>query len=129
MRYEKVPCVYILASGHNGTLYVGVTGDPWARIPEHKQGEIEGFTKRYRVSRLVYYEMHETMDEAIRREKLLKKWHRAWKLRLIEQMNPEWADLFDMSSGELLEGSAYAERLQAEPIHNAGRSGPRPSPG
>ncbi len=90
----KQPCVYILASQRNGTLYVGVTSDLFLRTGLHKQDLIEGFTKHYGVHQLVYYEMHHTMPEAIRREKQLKKWNRAWKIRLIESMNPEWEDLF-----------------------------------
>jgi len=96
----KHPCVYILASRRNGTLYIGVTSDlPW-RVSLHKQDLIDGFTKKYRVSLLVYYEMHPTMEAAIRREKQLKEWRRLWKIRLIESMNPEWIDLFDERSGE-----------------------------
>jgi putative endonuclease len=102
----KSPRVYILASRRNGTLYVGVTSDLHQRMPLHKQGLIEGFTKKYRVHCLVYYEMHEPMDDAIRREKQLKEWRRLWKIRLIESMNPEWIDLFDDRSGEILDGPA-----------------------
>jgi len=94
----KPPCVYILASQRNGTLYIGVTSDIYGRMAEHKQGLFDGFTKKYGVKLLVYYEMHETMDGAILREKRLKEWQRTWKLRLIESVNPEWDDLFD---GEL----------------------------
>jgi putative endonuclease len=97
----KQPCVYIVASRPNGTLYIGVTGDLHGRMADHKQGLIEGFTKKYAVKRLVYYEMHETMDGAIRREKQLKKWNRLWKLRIIEEVNPEWLDLFDEATGTL----------------------------
>ena len=99
----KQPCVYILASKRNGTLYIGVTSDLYGRMAEHKQGLIEGFAKKYAVTRLVYYEMHETMEEAIRREKQLKKWNRLWKLRIIEEANPEWLELFDESTGALLD--------------------------
>jgi putative endonuclease len=97
----KQPCVYILASKRNGTLYIGVTTDLYGRMAEHKQGLIEGFTKKHGVTQLVYYEMHETMEDAIRREKQLKKWNRLWKLRIIEEVNPEWQDLFDEERGEL----------------------------
>lgn len=89
------PCVYILASGRNGTLYIGVTSSLEDRASLHKKDLIEGVSKRYGVHHLVSYEMHATMTEAIRREKQLKKWNRAWKIRIIEQMNPEWLDLFD----------------------------------
>jgi len=85
----KQPCVYILASRRNGTLYAGVTSDLIKRVWEHKNHLVEGFTKRYGVDRLVWYEPHETMDSAIRREKAIKEWKRAWKLELIEQSNPE----------------------------------------
>jgi len=100
----KSPCVYILASKRNGILYIGVTSDLEGRMAQHDQGLIKGFTLRYGVKRLVYYEFHETMDEAIRREKRLKEWNRAWKVRLIESMNPEWRNLFDPAAGEIAEG-------------------------
>ena len=85
--------VYILASGPYGTLYVGVTSNLAARIEAHRSGAVEGFTKEYGVHSLVYSEAHADMYEAIQREKRLKKWNRAWKIRLIEEMNPGWADL------------------------------------
>ncbi len=111
MPYQaKSPCVYILASRRNGTLYIGVTSDLHQRISLHKQDLIEGFTKKYRVHCLVYYEMHTLMDAAIRREKQLKEWRRLWKIRLIESMNPEWVDLFDEQSGEVLDGPADMAR-------------------
>jgi putative endonuclease len=103
---SKTPCVYILASGRNGTLYIGVTSELFERAGVHRQDLIDGFTKKYGVHRLVYYEMHESMDAAILREKQLKKWNRAWKLRLIESMNPEWEDLFDEVGGGIRSGSA-----------------------
>jgi putative endonuclease len=89
------PAVYILTSARNGTLYIGVTSSIEDRISIHRQDLLNGFTRKYGVHILVYYEFHETMDAAIRREKQLKKWNRQWKLRLIEQMNPEWNDLYD----------------------------------
>lgn len=89
----KRPCVYILASKHNGTLYVGVTSDIARRVLEHKSGAIEGFTKEYKVHDLVFMEFHETMLDAITREKQIKKWRRAWKIRQIEELNPTWRDL------------------------------------
>jgi putative endonuclease len=107
---ERSPCVYILASRRNGTLYIGVTSDLFKRIGLHKQDLIEGFTKKYRVHRLVYYEMHPTMEAAIRREKQLKEWRRAWKIRLIESMNPQWIDLFAERTGEVLDGPADLSR-------------------
>lgn len=87
------PCVYILASKRNGTLYIGVTSDLIARIHQHRDGTFDGFSKRYGTTTLVWFEQHETMDAAITREKRIKKWNRAWKLRLIEQSNPDWHDL------------------------------------
>ncbi len=92
---NKLPCVYLLASKRNGTLYVGVTSDLIKRIWEHKNHVVEGFTSKYGVELLVWYEVHETMDSAIRREKAIKEWKRAWKLRLIEKGNPNWVDLYD----------------------------------
>jgi putative endonuclease len=89
----KQPVVYILASEPYGTLYTGVTSDLAARIEAHRNGSVDGFTKQYRVHTLVYFEVHSEMYEAIQREKRLKKWNRAWKIRLIEEMNPEWKDL------------------------------------
>jgi len=90
----KQPCVYILASKRNGTLYVGATSDLVKRGWEHRTNAVDGFTKKYGVHILVYYEVHENMISAITREKQLKKWRRAWKLRLIEERNPEWRDLW-----------------------------------
>ena len=89
------PAIYILASARNGTLYVGVTSSIEDRISIHKQDLLQGFTRKYGVHTLVYFDFHETMDDAIKREKRLKKWNRQWKLRLIESMNPEWVDLYD----------------------------------
>ena len=86
--------VYILASARNGTLYVGVTSDLVGRVRQHKEGLIEGFSKRYGVHRLVYVEEHARITDAIAREKHLKKWRRAWKLDLIESVNPGWVDLY-----------------------------------
>ena len=91
----KQPVVYILASQRNGTLYIGVTSDLAQRIWQHKNDVFEGFTKKYGVHLLVYYEQHEDMENAIIREKRLKKWNREWKIRLIEENNPNWNDLYD----------------------------------
>ena len=91
----KTPCVYILASKPNGTLYIGVTSDPVQRVWQHKNNLVEGFTKRYGVHQLVWYEVHETMESAISREKALKKWNRAWKVELIKRRNPKWSDLYE----------------------------------
>jgi putative endonuclease len=87
--------VYILASGRHGTLYIGVTNELYRRIPEHKQGLIEVFTKKYHVNQLVYFEQTDDIITAIEREKQLKKWKREWKIRLIENINPEWKDLYE----------------------------------
>jgi len=91
---EKQPAVYILASKRNGTLYIGVTSFLIQRFYQHKNDLAEGFSRRYRVHSLVYYELHTTMAAAITREKQLKKWNRAWKLQLIEAENPRWIDLW-----------------------------------
>ena len=90
----KSPCVYILASRRNGTLYIGVTSDLIKRVWQHKNNLVDGFTKKYRVHALVWFEPHETMESAIKREKNIKKWNREWKLGLIERSNPQWQDLF-----------------------------------
>ncbi len=91
----KQPCVYLLASRKNGTLYVGVTSDLIKRISEHKSDAVEGFTKKYGVHTLVWYETHENMESAILREKAIKGWKRQWKLELIEKENPQWNDLYN----------------------------------
>ena len=101
---QKVPCVYILASGPNGTIYIGVTSDLFARMAQHAQKRVAGFTSKYGLTQLVYFENYETMDAAIKRETQLKRWNRIWKLRLIEQMNPVWANLFDAATGEIRGG-------------------------
>jgi putative endonuclease len=88
------PCVYILASERNGTLYIGVTSDLVKRIWEHKSDFVDGFTKQNQVHDLVWYEVHENMESAITREKQLKEWKRQWKIELIEKMNPYWNDLY-----------------------------------
>ena len=89
------PAVYILATQRNGTLYVGVTSDLASRIWQHKNNQVEGFTERYGVHLLVYYELLVDMYAAITREKQIKKWKRAWKIRLIESANPGWRDLLN----------------------------------
>ncbi len=87
--------VYILASSQNGTLYIGVTRDLRKRVFEHKGNMVDGFSKKYHVHLLVYYEAHGDIREAILREKQIKKWNRKWKLRLIEELNPSWKDLYE----------------------------------
>jgi len=94
MKEEWRPCVYILASRRNGTLYVGVTSNLARRVWEHRTDAVAGFTKRYGVHTLVFVEFHDTMNAAIVREKQVKRWKRAWKLELIERDNPMWRDLY-----------------------------------
>ena len=91
---NKRPAVYILASKKNGTLYIGVTSNLPKRVYEHKHNLIGGFSSKYKVHQLVYYEMHQEMVAAITREKQLKKWNRAWKINLIIEKNPEWNDFY-----------------------------------
>jgi putative endonuclease len=87
--------VYILASTRNGTLYIGVTNDVWSQVAQHKRAETPGLTQKYGVHRLVYFESYGDVYEAIGREKQLKGWNRAWKIRLIEKLNPTWEDLYE----------------------------------
>ena len=91
---EKHPAVYILASKKNGTLYVGVTSNLAKRIWQHKNNQVEGFTKKYEVHRLVWYEVHESLESAITKEKQIKHWKRDWKINVIEEQNAEWHDLY-----------------------------------
>ena len=115
VRRPQEPCVYILASKRDGVLYIGVTSDISNRVNLHKQGLIDGFTKKYGVHLLVYFEIHHTMPEAIRREKQLKKWNRAWKVWLIEQVNPEWRDLWT-ETGEVYMSSVGGQGLPHESL-------------
>ncbi|MBN1227739.1 MAG: GIY-YIG nuclease family protein [Deltaproteobacteria bacterium] len=92
--------VYIMANRRNGTLYTGVTNDLRKRVLQHKHGTFDGFTRRYQVHRLVYFERHGDIRVAIRREKRIKRWRRAWKLTLIESKNPKWDDLFALAYPE-----------------------------
>ena len=91
----NLPCVYILASRKNGTLYTGVTSNLVQRIWQHKGDFVEGFTKKHGVHTLVWFECHVTMESAIAREKAIKEWKRVWKLELIEAANPAWLDLYE----------------------------------
>ena len=91
---ERQPCVYLLASRRNGTLYTGVTSDLLKRVYQHKQHLVDGFTKKYQVESLVWFAVHASMESAIGREKAIKKWRRAWKIKLIEDSNPCWRDLY-----------------------------------
>jgi putative endonuclease len=99
MSVEKHFAVYIMASRRNGTLYIGVTSNFAKRIWEHKHGFVDGFTRDYGVSKLVWLELHDNAESAITREKQLKKWNRAWKVRLIEETNPYWNDLYSTLTG------------------------------
>lgn len=90
----KQPCVYLLASRRNGTLYLGVSADLVKRVSQHRSGAIAGFTNTYHVQLLVWFEMHETFAKAIAREKAIKEWKRAWKIELIQARNPYWLDLY-----------------------------------
>jgi putative endonuclease len=92
---EKTFYVYMLASARNGTLYIGVTSDLTKRVWQHKEGIVDGFTKKYAIKQLVWYEQHNDALSAITREKQLKKWERAWKINLIQQANPHWRDLHE----------------------------------
>lgn len=92
---DKQFYVYIIASKRNGTLYTGLTSNLSQRIWQHKNEQVDGFSKKYGVKQLVYYEQHDAADSAITREKQIKKWKRAWKLKLIEKNNPLWNDLYD----------------------------------
>lgn len=91
---QKQPCVYILASQRNGTLYIGVTSNLVQRTGQHRNHPVDGFTKKYKVDTLVWCEIHATMESAIGREKAIEEWKRAWKLRMIEASNPRWDDLY-----------------------------------
>lgn len=93
MHPDFSPTVYLMASQRNGTLYVGVTSNLLARVHHHRTGAVPGFTREYGVKLLVWFEQHSTMESAITREKRIKKWNRAWKLKLIEAANPDWRDL------------------------------------
>ncbi|HKQ45364.1 MAG TPA: GIY-YIG nuclease family protein [Rhizomicrobium sp.] len=99
MRSERIYYIYILTSGTSGTLYVGMTNNLSRRVWEHREGLVEGFTKRYGVKRLVYFEMFATAVDAIHRENRIKKYPRAWKLNLISQPNPNWLDLAETLNG------------------------------
>jgi putative endonuclease len=92
---ERQPCVYIMASRRNGTLYVGVTTNIARRVWEHRLDVVDGFTRDHGVHRLVFVEAHDSLENAILREKRIKRWRRAWKLELIEENNPQWRDLYD----------------------------------
>ena len=92
---RKVPCVYIITNKPHGTLYIGVTSDLPRRIWQHKKGLVEGFAKRHSLKRLVWYKVFDSMEEAILREKQMKKWERKWKIDEIRKLNPRWRDLYE----------------------------------
>ena len=94
-KYLCCSIIYLLSSGKYGTLYTGVTSNLIKRVYEHKESLVDGFTKKYKVHQLVYYETHDDIREAILREKQIKKWNRDWKINLIERDNPHWLDLYD----------------------------------
>lgn len=103
---EKQPIAYLLAGRRNGTLYIGVTSDLVARVWQHRNHAVPGFTHHHGVTQLVWYELHGTMEAAITREKQLKRWNRAWKVRLIEESNPYWRDLwFEITGRSQVTGS------------------------
>ncbi len=109
---EKQPCVYLLASDRNGTLYVGVTSDLVVRTWQHREYMVEGFSNRYEVTRLVWYESHDIKESAIQREKQIKKWNRAWKVRMIDEMNPSWRDLWPDITGQTPKAMSMDSRLR-----------------
>lgn len=111
MKRERQPAVYIMASKRNGTLYIGVTSNLLQRVWQHREGVVDGFTNTYDVKMLVWYEQHETMESAIRREKAMKKWNRAWKLKVIEATNPAWRDLWNDITGVAADDAVHPEAL------------------
>jgi putative endonuclease len=115
---KRQPAVYLLASKPNGTLYVGVTSNLVQRVWQHRNGVVDGFTKRYSVHRLVWFEMADRMDSAIQREKQIKKWNRAWKIEMIERTNPHWRDLWPALLGEV--ESVLDEKLDSRPRSESG---------
>ena len=114
-RAEKQPAVYIMVKLYRGTMYVGVTSNLWHRVWDHKNKHFEGFTADRDLDKLVWYEHHHAMEDAIRREKLLKRWHRAWKFRIIEELNPNWRDLH-----EEIDAIATLVELKAQPRPSTG---------
>src|SRR5262245_31065757 len=109
---DKQPCVYLLASSRNGTLYLGVTSALVARVWQHREHIVEGFSDRHGVTRLVWFELHDTMDSAIQREKRIKKWNRAWKLRLIDEVNPSWRALLPDINDQTPRATSMDSRLR-----------------
>lgn len=114
---ERIPCVYLLASGFHGTLYTGVTSNLLGRVWQHREEVTGGFTKRYGVKRLVWFEVNDTMESAIRREKSIKRWQRQWKIELIQRENPAWCDLAEDFGFE----SLVKERWTPDQVRGDGR--------
>ncbi len=110
----RQPATYMLASSRNGTLYIGVTSDLIARIWKHRDHLVDGFTKKYEVMNLIWYEFHATMEEAIQREKRIKKWNRAWKLQLIDAINPSWRDLWPDITDQLTGSNVLGSHLRGD---------------
>ena len=110
MQAEKRPSVYIITNQRYGTFYTGVTSNLWSRICDHKNGIFEGFSKKYGLGQLVWYEHHPSMVSAIHREKRLKKWNRAWKIELINAFNPDWHDLHEQIDDNLNFVTEFASR-------------------
>ena len=117
--------VYIMASGRNGTIYIGQTDNLLNRVFAHKSGEIKGFTQRYKCHDLVWFEVHETRESAFKRERQMKEWNRAWKLRRVEDLNPSWDDLTDSLSDKFI---GDVRRCFPSDSHLIS-SGPRPAAG
>jgi putative endonuclease len=111
---DRQPCICLLANDRNGALYAGVTSNLIARASQHREHLVDGFSDRYDVARLVWYEMHETMESAIQREKRIKKWNRAWKLQLIDGMNPSWRDLWPDVTGQTPTANVHGFPLSRE---------------
>jgi putative endonuclease len=111
---DRQPCVYLLASNRNGTLYVGVTSNLIMRVSQHREHLAGGFSDRYDITRLVWYELHVTMESAIQREKRIKKWKRDWKLQLIDEMNPSWRDLWPDVTGQTPTANVHGFPLSRE---------------
>ena len=109
---EKQPCVYLMASNRNGTLYVGVTSNLVQRAWQHRERVAGGFSDRYSVTRLVWYELHSSMESAITWEKRIKKWNRAWKVRMIDEANPSWRDLWADVTGQQPKANSMDSRLR-----------------
>ena len=118
MRPEKAPAVYIMANLYRGGMYVGVTSALYLRVWDHKNERFDGYTKEHNLKNLVWYEHHVSMEHAIRREKLLKRWHRSWKFRIIEDMNPDWLDLHDTidTLSTLVDGDISFPMAQAKQL-------------